>query len=271
MTKEEFNLIELNKVYNEDCLEGMKLLPENCIDLTVTSPPYFNAREYSKWETYDDFLNFLEKVFKENYRITKEGRMCVVNISTIIQPRESRNSESKRIALPFHFVNLMEDIGFKFLEDIIWIKPEGASKNRNGGFFRHRQPVAYKPNVVNEYVFVFQKPMNGLIDKIVRSYKGEIKEKSLVDDGYERSNVWQINPETAVRQHPAPYPIELPNKVIQYYSYCNDVVLDPFMGSGTTAIACLNLNRNFIGFELDEGYYNIANERIKSKTLEETK
>ena len=256
--------MELNTIYNEDCMEGMKLLPENCIDLTVTSPPYFNAREYSQWQTYDDFLNFLEKVFKENYRITKEGRMCVVNISTIMQPRQSRNSESKRIALPFHFVTLMEEIGFKFLEDIIWIKPEGASKNRNGGFFRHRQPVAYKPNVVNEYVFVFQKPMNGLIDKIVRSYKGEIKEKSLVDDGYERSNVWKINPETAVRQHPAPYPIELPNKAIQYYSYCNDVVLDMFMGSGTTAIACLNTDRQYIGFELDKGYYNIAQDRIEN-------
>jgi len=71
-------MLPINKIYNMDCLEGMKLLPENCIDLTVTSPPYFNAREYSQWQTYDDFLNFLEKVFKENYRITKEGRMCVV-------------------------------------------------------------------------------------------------------------------------------------------------------------------------------------------------
>ena len=262
-------MVELNTIYNEDCLEGMKLLPENCIDLTVTSPPYFNAREYSQWQTYDDFLKFLEKVFKENYRITKEGRMCVVNISTIIQPRESRNRESKRIALPFHFVTLMEDIGFKFLEDIIWIKPEGASKNRNGGFFRHRQPVAYKPNIVNEYVFVFQKPMNGLIDKIVRSYEGEIKEKSLVDDGYERSNVWKINPETAVKKHSAPYPIELPNKVIQYYSYCDDVVLDPFMGSGTTAIACMNTNRNFIGFELDEEYHKLSEQRISEHVKSE--
>ena len=253
-----------------DCLERMKEIEAGSVDLTVTSPPYFNAREYSQWQTYDDFLNFLEKVFKENYRITKEGRMCVVNISTIIQPRESRNSESKRIALPFHFVTLMEDIGFKFLEDIIWIKPEGASKNRNGGFFRHRQPVAYKPNVVNEYVFVFQKPMNGLIDKIVRSYKGEIKEKSLVDDGYERSNVWQINPETAVRQHPAPYPIELPNKVIKYYSYCNDVVLDMFMGSGTTGVCCVRYGRKFIGIEKDPVYFEVARKRLEDEMAQGT-
>ena len=97
--------------------------------------------------------------------------------------------------------------------------------------------------------------------------KGKM-DKYLVDDGYERSNVWQINPETAVRQHPAPYPIELPNKVIQYYSYCNDVVLDMFMGSGTTAIACINTNRNYIGFELDKHYCDIANERIQKALAE---
>lgn len=187
--------------------------------------------------------------------------MCVVNISTIIQPRISRNHESRRIPLPFHFVNIMEDIGFKFLEDIIWVKPEGSAKNRNGGFLRHRQPVAYKPNVINEYIFVFQKPMKGLIDKIVRSYTGEIKEKSLVEDGYERTNVWYMNQETKSK-HPAPFPKELSDKLIKYYSYVGDTVLDPFMGSGTTALSCKTMNRNYIGFEIHEKYINIANDRL---------
>ena len=99
--KEYDKMIELNKIYNEDCLEGMKRIPDGFVDLTVTSPPYFNAREYSQWQTYDDFLNFLEKVFKENYRITKEGRMCVVNISTIIQPRESRTVKVSELLCHF--------------------------------------------------------------------------------------------------------------------------------------------------------------------------
>lgn len=248
-----------------DCLNGMKLLPNDCIDLTITSPPYFNVKKYSEWKTYDDFLDFLTETFKENYRITKEGRMCVVNISTIIEPRKNRSSESKRIALPFHFVAIMESLGFKFLEDIIWLKPEGASKNRNGGFFRHRQPVAYKPNIVTEYILVFQKPMNGLIDGIVRSYNGEKKEKSLVLDGYERSNLWRMNPETAIREHPAPYPLELPSKVIQYYSYYDDIVLDMFMGSGTTALAATLNNRKWIGFEKNQIYIELANKRLKNK------
>ena len=258
---------QLNKIYNEDCLNLMNKIDDNSIHLIFTSPPYFNVKEYSNWDTYDDYLNFLKDVFEKCFRVLKEGRMCVVNISTIIQPRISRSHESKRIPLPFHFVNLMEDVGFKFLEDIIWVKPEGSAKNRNGGFFRHRQPVAYKPNVVNEYIFVFQKPMNGLIDKIVRSYKGEIKQKSLVEDGYERTNVWYINPETNSK-HPAPFPEELSDKVIKYYSYVGDIVFDPFMGSGTTAISCIKLKRNYIGSEIHKEFVDLANERIQMKQNE---
>lgn len=236
------------------------MLEDNSIDLVVTSPPYYNAKEYSHWNSYNEFLDWLKNVFALTYTKLKEGRMCCVNLSVIIEPRAKRNAESKRIPLPFHFVNLMEEIGFKFLEDIIWVKPEGAAKNRNGGFYRHRQPVAYKPNIVNEYIFVFQKPSPYLIDKIVRSYNGKRKEMSLVDDGYERSNVWYINPETKSK-HLAPYPEKLCERLIKYYSYCGDVVLDMFMGSGTTAQASKANNRKYIGFEVNKEYYALAKKR----------
>lgn len=256
--------MEVNKIYNCDCVAGMKMLPDNSIDLTVTSPPYFNAKSYSHWETYADYLRWLKDVFVEAYRLTKQGRMCCVNISTIIEPRAKRSEESKRIPLPFHFVNIMEDIGFKFLEDIIWVKPEGASKNRNGGFYQHRQPVAYKPNVTNEYILVFQKPALFLIDKIVRSYKGKIKNSSLVVGEYERSNVWHINPETKSK-HLAPYPEKLCDNLIKYYSYEGDTILDCFMGSGTTAKMALINNRRYIGFEISKEYCEIAENRIKQE------
>lgn len=248
----------INKIINKCCIKGLDELKENNIniDLTITSPPYYNARDYSTWETYQDYLNFLEKVFSKILKITKEGRMCVVNIGVIIVAREKRSSESKRIPIPFNFVNLMEKIGWKFLEDIIWVKPSGAAKNRNGGFFQHRQPVAYKPNVINEYIFVFQKPSKNLIDKITRSYKGEIKEKSLVKEEYEKTNVWKINPKTRSK-HPAPYPEELVEKVLKYYSYIDDLILDPFMGSGTTAIVCEKFNRKYVGFEIHKKYIEI--------------
>jgi DNA modification methylase len=196
------------KIINEDCLLGLKKIEEPCVDLTWTSPPYYNAKAYSEWPTYEDYLEFLKNVFLEIFRITKEGRMCVVNLSPVIVARESRSHDSKRLAIPFHFFAIMEEMGWKYIDDIVWVKPEGAAINRNGGFFQHRKPVAYKPNLVSETILVFQKPANFLIDKIVRSYDKETLEKSLVNEEYERSNVWLINPETKSK-HLAPYPEKL--------------------------------------------------------------
>ena len=240
-----------------DCLEKMKEIPDGSIDLTVTSPPYFNAREYSRYDSVGEYMCQMKSIFSGVFEKTKESRMCVVNISPILVEREKRSKQSYRIPLPFYFVPMMEKVGFEFLEDIIWVKPDGAAPNRNGGFYRHRKPVAYKPNIVTEYILVFKKPAPFLIDKI-------IKNESLVDDGYERTNVWKINPETNSK-HPAPFPEELPRKVISYYSYEGDTVCDPFMGSGTTGIACKKHNRNFIGIELDQEYFKIAEKRITHK------
>jgi DNA modification methylase len=251
----------MNKILLGDCQEVLKTIGSESVHLTCTSPPYYNAREYSTWATYDDYLNFLKDVFYEVLRVTKPGRMCAVNLSPVIEARESRAHESKRLAIPFHFFSLMEKMGWKYIDDIIWLKPEGAAINRNGGFFQHRKPVAYKPNIVTETIFIFQKPSDFLIDKVVRSYSGEQLEQSLVKDRYERSNVWKINPETASK-HLAPYPKELSDKIVKYYSYVEDLVLDPFMGSGTTAVSCVDLNRNYIGVELHQEYVDMAEDRI---------
>lgn len=248
------------KLINGDCLIELINIDNNSIDLIVTSPPYFNVKEYSHWKTYDDYLRWLKQVFIECYAVLKNGRMCCVNISTIIIPRKNRQDESKRIPLPFHFVNMMEDIGFKFLEDIIWVKPNPSVPNRNGGFYRHRKPVAYKPNCVNEYVFVFQKPIDCLIDDIINGYDEDTVENSRIKEDYYKTNVWEISP-VRNKFHPAVYPYELAYHLIKYYSFESDIVLDPFMGSGTTGVACLQNGRNFIGIELVEDYYNIAKER----------
>lgn len=253
----------MNQIILGDCSEVLKTLGSESVHLTCTSPPYYNAREYSTWATYDDYLNFLKDVFYEVLRITKPGRMCAVNLSPVIEARESRAHESKRLAIPFHFFSLMEEMGWKYIDDIVWLKPEGAAINRNGGFYQHRKPVAYKPNIVTETIFIFQKPAPFLIDKVVRSYDGDILEQSLVKEEYERSNVWKINPETASK-HLAPYPKELSDKIVKYYSYVDDVVLDPFMGSGTTAISCIDLKRQYIGVELHQEYIDMSQNRIAS-------
>ena len=257
-------MIETNKIYLGDCIETMKAFQEKSIHLTCTSPPYYNAREYSVWKTYEDYLQFMESVFREVYRITADGRMCVVNLSPVIEARISRSHESKRLPIPFHFFSIMDKIGWKYIDDIVWLKPEGAAANRNGGFYQHRKPVAYKPNIVTETIFVFQKPAPFLIDKIVRSYSGETLEKSLVNEEYERSNVWKINPVTG-SDHLAPYPEELSNRIVKYYSFVGDTVLDPFMGSGTTAVSSAKLERKYIGCEIHKEYVDMAEERIKKE------
>jgi len=251
------------KLINGDSNQELKSIKENSIDCIITSPPYYNVKEYSHWNTYEDYLQWLKKIFIECFRILKKGRMCIVNISNIIIPRKNRQSESKRIPLAFHFVNLMEDIGFKFLEDIIWIKPNGSVPNRNGGFYRHRKPVAYKPNCINEYIFVFQKPSEYLIDKILKDYSKKTITNSLVKKDYEKTNVWYINP-VSNKNHPAPYPIRLTDKLIQYYSFENDIICDCFMGTGTTGVSCKKYNRSFIGIEINKEYYNHAKKQINA-------
>jgi len=249
------------KIIHENCLTGLKNIKDESIHLTWTSPPYYNAKAYSTWEKYEDYLEFLRDVFSEVYRVTLPGRMCAVNLSPVIVQRESRAHESKRLAIPFHFFSIMEEMGWKYIDDIVWVKPEGAAINRNGGFFQHRKPVAYKPNIVSETIFIFQKPSNFLIDKIVRSYNDDVLEKSLVHGSYERSNVWQINPETKSK-HLAPYPEKLSDNIVKYYSFHGDNVLDPFLGSGTTLVSCKKLERNGIGFEIHEEYIKMSESRL---------
>ncbi len=247
-------------ITNCSCIDGLNALTQK-VQLTITSPPYFNVKDYVAYANYAEYLNTLKQVFTLVYNVTDDGRMCCVNLSNILVQRESRSHESSRIPLAFHFVPLMEELGWKFIEDIVWVKPEGAAKNRNGGFFQHRQPVAYKPNVVNEYIFVFQKPSKHLIDKIVRGYDAVVSENSRVDDNYERTNVWKINPATKSK-HPAPYPEELVDRLVRYYSFVGDTVLDPFIGSGTTAVVAYRLNRKCIGFETHQEYIDLFEKRM---------
>jgi DNA modification methylase len=242
------------EVIQGDCLIEMQKIPDKSIDMVLTSPPYFNAREYSQYKSVQDYMEQMKEVFAGVYKVLKESRMCIINISPVLVEREKRSKQSYRIPLPFYYVPMMEKIGFEFLEDIIWVKPDGAAPNRNGGFYKHRKPIAYKPNIVTEYILVFKKPAPFLIDKI-------IKKESLVDDGYERTNVWHIQPETKSK-HPSPFPKELAEKCIRYYSYQNDTILDPFAGSGTTGIVCKNINRNFILIEQEQAYIDIINKRL---------
>ncbi len=140
-----------------DVQDVMKVIPDESIHLTFTSPPYYNARDYTIFQSYNAYLDFLSDVFRETHRITKEGRFFVLNTSPVIVPRISRAHSSKRYAIPYDIHPRLTEMGWEFIDDIVWMKPEYAAKNRNGGFFQHRKPLGYKANSITESVMVYRK------------------------------------------------------------------------------------------------------------------
>lgn len=243
-----------NVVVNGDVLEILPLLQDESIHLTFTSPPYYNARDYSIYPSYEAYLNFLMEVFKETHRITKEGRYLIVNTSPVIIPRISRSHSSKRYPIPFDLHGILTNIGWEFIDDIVWMKPEYSVKNRIGGFQQHRKPLAYKPNSVTEYLMVYRKQTDRLLDWNIRQYPDTIVEKSKVSGEFETTNVWKICPKSD-KVHSAVFPDELCKRVIEYYSYYGDLVFDPFAGSGTFGRTAKKMNRFFFMTEKEEKYF----------------
>lgn len=246
------------KVINDDCNKALDNIKN--IDLVFTSPPYFNAKLYSQYESYDEYLEFINQVFTKCFNVLNEGRFFVVNISCVIVPRKKRNDSSKRLAIPFHFNHILESIGFEFIDDIIWLKPEGAASNNRGRRFSvDRNPLQYKTLQITEYVLVYRKP-GKIIDYYIR--KNKYKNESKIDS-YQRTNVWKINPSKS-KYHPATFPLELAENIVKYYSFKNDIILDPFGGIGTTLVACKKLERNCIIIEKDKKYSDFAKELAKT-------
>ena len=256
-----------NVVVNGDVRDILKFVPAESIHLTFTSPPYYNARDYSIYPSYDVYLKFLEEVFSEIYRVTKEGRFLIVNTSPVIIPRISRSHSSKRYPIPFDLHHRLVQMGWEFIDDIIWEKPEYSVKNRIGGFQQHRKPLAYKPNSVTEYLMVYRKQTEKLIDWNIHQYDSETVNASKIKDGFETTNVWQICPKSD-KIHSAIFPVELCQRVIEYYSFKGDLVFDPFGGSGTLGRTAKSLGRSFFLTEKESKYFEYMKTfRAKSNIL----
>lgn len=237
--------------------------PNESIDLVFTSPPYYNARpEYADYLTYEEYLLKMKKIIHQCHRVLNEGRFFVMNISPILIRRSSRSEASKRIAVPFDFHKLFIDEGFEFIDDILWVKPEGAgwATGRGRRFAADRNPLQYKAVPVTEYILVYRKQTDKLIDWHIRKHPDqEAVANSKIEDGYETTNLWKIHPANHPK-HPAVFPLELAEKVIRYYSFKKDVVLDPFAGTGTVGKAAIKLGRRFVLFEQDAEYIKIIQE-----------
>ena len=253
--------MELNKIYNMDCLEGMKLLEDNSIDLTVTSPPYDDLRKYNGYSW--DF----EGIAKELYRVTKQGGVVVwvVNDKTV---KGSETGSSFKQALYF------KEVGFNLHDTMIWVKDGGGAVGSN---------LCYTQNF--EYMFVLSKgkpnSINLIRDKVNQSYGQDksgvgrrrtdgvhkIEKRKPSKEFSKRNNWWYIPPQKG-NGHPAVFPEQLAHDHIISWSNEGDVVMDIFMGSGTTAKMCKLTNRNYIGFEISEEYCQIAKERLANTYIE---
>ncbi len=260
-----------NVVVNADVRDVLSLIEDESIHLTFTSPPYYNARDYSIYPSYEAYLNFLDDVFKETYRVTKEGRYLIVNTSPVIVPRVSRAHSSKRYPIPFDLHSILVKMGWEFVDDIVWLKPEYSVKNRVGGFQQHRKPLAYKPNSVTEYLMVYRKKTDRLIDWNIKQYSTDIVQDSKVLSEFETTNVWRICPKSD-KIHSAVFPEELCKRVIEYYSFKGDLVFDPFAGSGTLGRTAKKMSRYFFLTEKDENFFQYMKELKNSfQSKNETK
>ena len=240
-----------------DCLEVMKTIDKESIDFVITSPPYDDLR------TYKGYSFKFEEIAKEIFRILKKGGVVVwvVNDATI---KGSETGTSFKQALYF------KEIGFNLHDTMIWFKPNGFNFGSN---YCYKQSFEYmfvlskgKPKTINfikdipskmagKKIGSVRKHADGTIDKDPRTYIQQKFKK--------RHNVWFINRPIENYGHPAVFPKQIAQDHIISWSKEGDIVLDPFMGSGTTGVACIDTNRNFIGIELNPDYFEITKKRIK--------
>ncbi|MBI4552986.1 MAG: site-specific DNA-methyltransferase [Candidatus Latescibacteria bacterium] len=255
-----------NTIALGDCEDILQDLPAGSVDLVFTSPPYYNARpEYTDFVTYEEYLLKLRKVIQHLHRVLAEGRFFVINVSPVLIRRSNRNQASQRIAVPFDIHRIFIEEGYGFIDDIIWEKPEGAgwATGRGRRFAADRNPLQYKPVPVTEYVLVYRKRTDKLIDWNIRAHPDcELVKASRIEDDYERTNIWRIKPAYDER-HPAIFPIELAERVITYYSFKGDVVLDPFAGIGTVGKAAVKKDRRFVLIEQEPHYVEIMQTEVK--------
>ncbi len=233
-----------NEVF-EHSSEQMTELPDDSIALMVTSPPYHVGKDYDSNTTFDEYLTLLERVFRETYRVLQPGGRAVVNVANL--------GRRPYIPLSHEITARMMRIGFLMRAEIIWQKARGAGGNCAwGSWCSPANPVIRD---THEYCLCFSK---GRFDRVVKG-ESDISSEEFTSSTL---SVWEIPPESARRVgHPAPFPVELPRRFIKLYTYPGEWVLDPFMGSGTTAVAAVLTGRKWIGYEVNPAYCEVTRKR----------
>ena len=237
----------LNKIINSSS-ENMKELPDNSIHLMITSPPYNVGKDYDKDLSLQEYLSLLRNVFSEVRRVLVVGGRVCINVANL--------GRKPYLPLHSHIIQIMSDLGFLMRGEIIWDKSSSAGTSTAWGSWQSAKNPTLRD--VHEYILIFSK----------ESYSREKNEKkdTLTKNEFMdfTKSIWTF-PATSARKigHPAPFPEELPRRLIQLYSFEGDIVLDPFVGSGQTPIAAAKSDRNYIGYDINKEYCKLAEKRIK--------
>jgi DNA modification methylase len=244
------NLVSPVDVIFNHSSEELGELPANSIHLMVTSPPYNVGKEYDENLTLDEYLKFLRNILKQIYRVLVPGGRACINSANL--------GRKPYIPLNGLIAQEMIHLGFLMRGEIIWNKAASASTSTAWGSWQSATNPILRDT--HEYILVFSKGS-------FRREKVEGRESTITKEEFLEftKSVWEFTTESAKKVgHPAPFPVELPYRLIQLYTFSDEIVLDPFMGSGQTALAALKAGRHFIGYEVNEEYVKLATERIQS-------
>jgi len=238
----------LNKIFCETS-ENMEELPDNSVHLMVTSPPYNVGKEYDGNLTLQEYRQFLKQVWKEVYRTLVPGGRACINIANL----------GRKPYIPLHtfIVEDMLELGFLMRGEIIWNKATGSSPSTAWGSWLSAANPTLRD--IHEYILVFSKGM--FSRKNTNRRRSTISKEEFLEF---TKSVWTFSAESARGVgHPAPFPVELPYRLLQLYTFEGEVILDPFMGSGQAAIAAIKTNRHYVGYEINEEYVKLAERRIE--------
>jgi len=234
--------------------ENMEELPDNSVHLMVTSPPYNVGKEYDENLTLQEYRQFLKRVWGEVHRTLVPGGRACINIANL----------GRKPYIPLHafIVEDMLELGFLMRGEIIWNKASSSSPSTAwGSWLSAANPILRD---IHEYILVFSKEAfnrKNLPGKVSTITKKQFLEFT--------KSVWTFPAESARKiGHPAPFPVELPYRLIQLYMFEGEVVLDPFIGSGQAAIAAIKANRHYVGYDISEEYVRLAERRIKDFLIE---
>ncbi len=232
---------------------NMSQIPSNSVHHMITSPPYNVSKEYDENLSLQEYLSLLREVFSEVYRVLVPGGRAVINIANV--------GRKPYIPLATYVNTIMIEIGFLMRGEVIWDKSASAGSSTAWGSFQSASNPCLRD--VHEYILIFSKGSFSLSRTEEEKSEGRIntiEKQEFIDL---TKSIWRFSTASAKRiGHPAPFPVELPRRSIEFYTYAGDVVLDPFIGAGSTALAALNTGRFYVGFDISQDYIDLANNRI---------